>query len=156
VGANDFAYALESRVRAYAKGQRRKVRIRRNLPDRWVLVNYTLLSDLVVPAGVGVSIDWVRPSITVIELPGGAMPAELDLESVLKNLLRECGLSSNLRGRTITAHSLADANIPDKLDPPRWSARFLAMLERHGIATHFAGELFQIYRASRAKWGRRV
>jgi hypothetical protein len=146
---------LESRVRAYARGLRRKVRIRRNLPDRRVLLNYVLFSDLIVPPWVSVRIDWIKPSITILERPGAGAPADLDLAAALKTILIECGINPGSPARAISADSLPDGDEPDKLDPPRWGTQFLGLLEKCDIAMPLAAELRQIYRGSRAKVGRR-
>jgi hypothetical protein len=154
---DDASDLLESHVRAYANGQRRKVRIRRNLPHRWILLNYLLLSDLVVPEGVGVTIGWMKPSITVyFEMHGRGATPDLNLESVLNCLLRQCGMNPGSPVRAFSAHSLPEGAAPDKLDPPRWSTNIVTFLEHFEIAIPLAGELPQIYRGARAKWGRRA
>jgi hypothetical protein len=146
---------LESRVRAYARGLRRIVRIRRNLPDRRVLLRYVLFSDLIVPPWVSVRIDWIKPSITILERPGGGAPADLDLADALKTILIECGIHPGSPARAISADSLPDGDEPDKLEPPRLGTQFLALLERCDIAMPMADELRQIYRGNHAKAGRR-
>lgn len=147
---------LESRVRAFANAQRRKVRIRRNLPDRRVLIKYVLFSDVIVPPGVSVKIDWMKPSITVLEQPGTGAPFDLDLAAALKSILIQCGVYPGSPARAVSVHSLPDGDDPDILDPPRWSTQVVAFLERCDIAMPLAGELYQIYRRTRAKSGRGV
>jgi hypothetical protein len=120
-----------------------------------VLINFELLSDVILPPGVGAVIDWVKPSITVLALDDTTTP-DLDLDIVLNTVLRQCGMNPSVPVRATSADSVSDGNEPDKLDPPQWCARIVAILEARAIAIPMAADLFQTYRSTHAKFGRSV
>jgi hypothetical protein len=132
--------------------QRRKVRVRRNLSGRWVLVKSMLFADVIVPEGVAVRADWLRPSITVL-FRGAAAP-DLDLDKVLTTLLSQCGHRPQKPLTVVTADALPEDDPSDRLDPPRWSTQAVALLERRAIWIPTAHELPRVYRGTRARFGR--
>ena len=132
---------------------RRKVRIRRNLSGRWVLVKSMLFADVIVPEGVAVRIDWLKPSITVHELFKGAMAPDLDLDKVLATLLLHCGHHPKKTLTVVTADAQPEDDQSDRLEPPRWSTQVVTLLERRAISIPSAHELPQLYRGTRARFG---
>ena len=117
-----------------------------------MLINYELLSDVILPPGVGVLTDWLKPSITVLFLDA-TPPLELDLDNVLNTILKHCGMNPTLPVKARFADSLPDGSEPDQIDPPRWCTRIVAFLEALAPMP-MAADLSQSYRATRAKFGR--